>query len=192
MESTVEKVTVNSPALARTKGPGKPDTHSRQIGDFQLSCFYKREASSFALSPISTLLITEMAASPGISWDLILWRGKKEDLRDIMELSGVPEGQCCRDFSPNHHYIRIPRCILIEFAWHFWSNISDPKAVLQPLSWAFMKEMGKRRLLQGVPEGTVTSPRPPCQLGPSWEAMDVRDICFKTCQSFHSMIFELG
>ena len=118
-ESTVEKVTVNSPALARTTGPGKPDTHSRQIGDFQLSCFYKQEASSFALSPISTLLITEMAASPGISWDLILWRGKKEDLRDIMELSGVPEGQCCRDFSPNHHYIRIPRCILIEFAWHF-------------------------------------------------------------------------
>ena len=30
-ESTVEKVTVNSPALhtpARTKGPGKPDTHT--------------------------------------------------------------------------------------------------------------------------------------------------------------------
>ena len=104
----------------------------------------------------------------------------------------VPEGQCCRDFSPNHHYIRIPRCILIEFAWHFWSNISDPKAVLQPLSWAFMKEMGKRRLLQGVPEGTVTSPRPPHQLGPSWEAVDIWDICFKTCQNLHSMIFDLG
>ena len=27
-ESTVEKVTVNSPALARRKGPGKPDTHT--------------------------------------------------------------------------------------------------------------------------------------------------------------------
>ena len=91
-ESTVEKVTVNTPALARTKGPGKPDTHSRQIGEFQLSCFYKQEASSFALSPISTLLITEMAASPGISWDLILWRGKREDLRDMTELSG-----CLRD-----------------------------------------------------------------------------------------------
>ena len=118
-ESTVEKVTVNSPALARTKGPGKPDTYSRQAEDFQPSCFYKWEASSFALSPISTLLITEMAASPSVRWDLILWRGKREDLRDITELSGVPEGQCCRDFSPNHHYIRIPRCILIEFAWHF-------------------------------------------------------------------------
>ena len=81
--------------------------------------FYKQEASSFALSPISTLLITEMAASPSVSWDLILWRGKREDLQDITELSGVPEGQCCGDFPPNHHYIRIPRCILIEFAWHF-------------------------------------------------------------------------
>ena len=27
-ESTVEKVTENSLALARTKGPGKPDTHT--------------------------------------------------------------------------------------------------------------------------------------------------------------------
>ena len=54
--------------------------------------FYKQEASSFALSPISTLLITEMAASPSVSWDLILWRGKREDLRDLTELSG-----CMRD-----------------------------------------------------------------------------------------------
>ena len=91
-ESTVQKVTENSLALARTKGAGNPDTHSRQIGDFQLSCFYKREASSFALSPISTLLITEMAASPSVRWDLILWRGKREDLRDMTELSG-----CMRD-----------------------------------------------------------------------------------------------
>lgn len=118
-ESTVGKVTVHSQALARTKGSGNPDTHSRQAEDFQLSCFYKWEASSFALSPVSTLLITEMAAAPGVSWDLILWRGKREDLRDMMELSGVPEGQCCGDFSPNHHYVRIPRCILIEFPWHF-------------------------------------------------------------------------
>ena len=35
-ESTVEKVTENFLALARTKVPGKPDTHSRQIGDFQV------------------------------------------------------------------------------------------------------------------------------------------------------------
>ena len=66
-ESTVEKVTVNSLALARTKGPGKPDTNSRQAGDFQLSCFYKWEASSFALSPVSTILSTEMAAISFIS-----------------------------------------------------------------------------------------------------------------------------
>ena len=87
-ESTVEKVTVNSLALARTKGPGYPDTHSRQIGDFQLSCFCKREASSFAFSTVSTPLNAEMAAAPGVSWDLILWRGKREDLRDLTELSG--------------------------------------------------------------------------------------------------------
>ena len=91
-ESTVEKVTENSLALARTKGPGYPDTHSRQIGDFQLSCFCKREASSFALSTVSTPLNAEMAAAPGVSWDLILWRGKREDLRDLTELSG-----CMRD-----------------------------------------------------------------------------------------------
>lgn len=119
MESTVEKMTVHSLALARTKGPGKPDTYRRQAEDFQLSCFYKREASSFAPSPVSTLLSTEMAASPGIIWDLILWRGKSEDIQDMTELSGVREGHCCGEFSPNHHYIRIPRCILIEFAWHF-------------------------------------------------------------------------
>lgn len=34
-----------------------------------------------------------MAAAPGVSWDLILWRGKREDLRDLTELSGVHEGQ---------------------------------------------------------------------------------------------------
>ena len=81
-------------ALACTKDPGKPDTHSRQIGDFQLSCFYKWEASSFAVSPVSTLLNAEMAAAPGVSWDLILWRGKREDIRDMTELLGVHEGQC--------------------------------------------------------------------------------------------------
>ena len=62
-ECSVEEVK----ALARTKGPGKPDTNSRQAGDFQLSCFYKWEASSFALSPVSTILSTEMAAISFIS-----------------------------------------------------------------------------------------------------------------------------
>ena len=119
MESTAEKVTVNSLALARTKGPGKPDTHSRQAEDFQLSCFYKREASSSARSPVSTLLSTEIAATPGVSWTLILWRGKREDLRVMTELSGVHEGQCWGDFTPNHHYIRMPRCIWIAFACLF-------------------------------------------------------------------------
>ena len=33
-----------------------------------------------------------MAAAPGVSWDLILWRGKREDLRDMTELLG-----CMRD-----------------------------------------------------------------------------------------------
>lgn len=54
-----------------------------------------------------------------------------------------------------------------------------------------MKEMGKRHLLPGVPEGRVMSPRPPRQLGPSWEAVDIWDICFKTYQNLHSMIFDL-
>ena len=98
MESTVEKVTVNSPALARTKGPGKPDTHSRQIGDFQLSCFCKWEGSSFALSTVSTPLNAEMAAAPGVSWDLILWRGKREDLRDMTELSGCRRESAAETF----------------------------------------------------------------------------------------------
>jgi len=62
-ESSVEKVK----ALAKTKGPGKPYTNSRQAGDFQLSCFYKWEASSFALSPVSTILSTEIAATSFIS-----------------------------------------------------------------------------------------------------------------------------
>ena len=62
-ESSVEKVK----ALARTKGPGKPDTNSRQAGDFQLSRFYKWEASSFALSPVFTILSAEMAATSFIS-----------------------------------------------------------------------------------------------------------------------------
>ena len=102
-ESTVEKVTVNSPALARTKGPGKPDTHSRQIGDFQLSCFCKREGSSFALSTVSTPLNAEMAAAPGVSWDLILWRGKREDLRDMTELSGCMTDSAGEMGRPGRH-----------------------------------------------------------------------------------------
>ena len=31
-------------------------------------------------SPVSTLLNAEMAAAPGVSWDLILWGGKREDI----------------------------------------------------------------------------------------------------------------
>ena len=92
-ESAVEKVK----AIVRKKDPENPDTHSRQAGHFQLSCFYKREASSLARSPVSTLLSSEMAATSGVSWDLILRRGKREDLRDLMELSGVHEGQCWGD-----------------------------------------------------------------------------------------------
>ena len=42
-----------------------------------------------------------------------------------------------------------------------------------------LKEIGKRLLLQGVPVGTVPCPRPPSQLGPSWEAVDVRDFVLK-------------
>ena len=74
-ESSVEKVK----ALARTMGPGKPDTNSRQAGDFQLSCFYKWEASSFALSPVSTILSADMAVTSFISEDSILQKGKRED-----------------------------------------------------------------------------------------------------------------
>ena len=74
-ESSVEKVK----ALARTMGPGKPDTNSRQTGDFLLSCVYKWEASSFALSPVSTILSADMAVTSFISEDSILQKGKRED-----------------------------------------------------------------------------------------------------------------
>ena len=93
------------------------------------------------------------------------------------------------DFPPNHHYIRTHRCIFVEFAWHFWSNIADPS-----FTTSFMgiyERDGKEASSPGSPSGEVMSPRSPGQLGPCWAALDIWDICFKTCQNLHSMIFDL-
>ena len=81
----------------RTNGTGKLDKHSRQAGDFLLSCLYKLEARTFSLSPDSASLIEEMAAKLCVTWDWIMgmggWR-KGEHLRDTGELSGMDEGEC--------------------------------------------------------------------------------------------------